>query len=61
MLRGVQCIQIVMMSIYPVFIAPLFNKFNPLEVSSVRESARMVAARISTRFGPTGGTAQDKD
>ncbi|MDB5049675.1 MAG: Peptidase [Fibrobacteres bacterium] len=44
--------QIVMMVVYPVFIAPLFNRFQPLEEGELKSALFSLAARL--RF-PAGG------
>jgi len=40
-------IQIVMMTIYPILIAPLFNKFTPLEEGPLRTKIEALAASLS--------------
>lgn len=42
----VACIQIIMLTIYPVLIAPLFNKFTPLEEGSLKTKIEALAAKL---------------
>ena len=39
--------QLIMVLVYPVFIAPLFNKFKPLEEGGLKSSLLALAARLS--------------
>lgn len=40
------CVTLALMTLYPVFIAPLFDKYNPLEVGPLRTSIEELAAKL---------------
>lgn len=42
----IEAIQIILLVVYPVWIAPLFNKFEPLEEGGLRKEIRVLSKRV---------------
>ncbi|RKO94949.1 hypothetical protein CAUPRSCDRAFT_1776, partial [Caulochytrium protostelioides] len=42
----IACVQVVMITLYPIYIAPLFNTFTPLEDGELKSALRALADRV---------------